>query len=151
MLHIFVDADACPVKQEIYRVAGRYGLGTTLVANSWMQVPLDETIALVVVQDGFDAADDWIAERAGPGHVVITTDIPLAARCLERGAEVLSPTGRPFTSDNIGDALATRELLSELRQTGAVAGGPAPFTPKDRSRFLQELDRMVQGIRRRAT
>lgn len=148
-MHIFVDADACPVKPEIYRVARRYGLRVTLVANSWMQVPLDEKVTLEVVGGGLDSADDWIAEQASTGDIVITADIPLAARCLENGAEALGPTGRPFTEDNIGDALATRELLAELRQTGSVSGGPPPFSAKDRSRFLQELDRIIQQIRRR--
>ncbi len=150
MLTIFVDADACPVKPEIYRVAQRYGLPVQVVANSWMRVPLDEAITLHVVSAGLDVADDWIAERATPGDIVITADIPLAARCLERGAEVLGPTGRPFTDDNIGSALATRELLEELRQTGEATGGPPPFAPKDRSRFLQELDRVIHKVRRTA-
>ena len=145
---IYVDADACPVKTEVYRVAGRYGLRVALVANSWMRVPLDERISLEVVAGDLDAADDWIAERATRGDIVITADIPLAARCLEAGAEVLGPSGRPFTEDNIGAALATRELLSELRQTGDATGGPAPFSPKDRSRFLQELDRVIHKLRR---
>lgn len=150
MLEIFIDADACPVKDEVYRVARRHGLRVRVVANSWMHVPLDEAIALTVVDSGMDAADDWIAAQTTAGDIVITADIPLAARCLEAGAEVIGPTGRPFTEDNIAEALATRELLAELRQTGAVTGGPAPFTPKDRSRFLQELDRVIHKIRRRS-
>ncbi len=150
LLNIYVDADACPVKDEVYRVAKRYRLPVTLVANSWMRVPLDEAVSLEVVNAELDAADDWIAEHATPGDIVITTDIPLAARCLEAGAEVLGPAGRPFTEDNIGGALATRELLAELRQTGDAFGGPPPFAPKDRSRFLQELDRLIHKVLRLA-
>ena len=115
MLHIFVDADACPVKQEVYRVAGRYQLDVTLVANSWMRVPNESWIVLEVVGGGFDAADDWIVEHVQPQDVVITADIPLASRCLKAGARVIGSTGKPFTDNNIGDAVATRDLLSELR------------------------------------
>lgn len=147
-LHLYVDADACPVKPEIYRVAERYTLGVTLVAASWMRIPPDPRVTLEVVAEGFDAADDWIATRAGPGDVVITADIPLAARCLAAGARVLGPTGRPFTEANIGDVLATRNLLAELRGAGMETGGPAPFEPADRSRFLQALDREIQDLRK---
>ena len=147
--HVFVDADACPVKPEIFRVAERYGLRVTLVAASAMRVPPDERITMHVVEHGFDAADDWIAERAGPASIVITADIPLAARCLERGAIVLGHTGSPFTEANIGDTLATRDLLATLRGAGEVTGGPAPFGPRDRSRFLQALDQAVHAVRRR--
>lgn len=149
MLEIYIDADACPVKQEVYKVAKRYRLRVTVVANSWMRTPLDERITLKVVEADMDAADDWIAERAGGGDIVITADIPLASRCLEVGAEVLGPSGRPFTEDNISDALATRELLADLRESGTITGGPPPFEAKDRSRFLQELDRMIHKVRRR--
>jgi uncharacterized protein YaiI (UPF0178 family) len=148
VLDIYVDADACPVKNEVYRVAGRYGLEVIVVANSWMRVPDDPRISIEVVTDGFDAADDWIAERAGTGDIVITADIPLAARCLEVGARVLGPTGRPFDAENIGAALATRELLADLRAGGEFAGGPPPLEKRDRSRFLQRLDEEVQTIRR---
>jgi uncharacterized protein YaiI (UPF0178 family) len=149
LLHIFVDADACPVKDEVYRVAQRCGLAVTLVANSWMRHPKDTVIHLEVVKDGFDAADDWIAEHAGRHDIVITADIPLAGRCLAKGARVLGPNGRPFTEDNIGSALATRELLSGLRDLGEIGGGPQPFSKRDRSQFLQELDKMIQAIRKK--
>ncbi len=149
MLHIFVDADACPVKQEVYRVASRYRLEVTLVANSWMRVPNERWIALEVVEDGFDAADDWIVERVQPYDIVVTADIPLASRCLKEGARVIGPTGKPFTEDNIGQAVATRDLLSELRGAGEITGGPPPLKKSDRSRFLQQLDDVIQSIRRK--
>jgi uncharacterized protein len=147
-LRIYVDADACPVKQEVYRVAQRYGLGVTLVAGSWMRIPSGADIALEIVDQGFDAADDWIVAHVGADDIVITADIPLAARCLERGAYVLGTTGRPFTEANIGDALATRNLLSELRSAGIESGGPAPFDSRDRSCFMQALDRAIHALRR---
>lgn len=149
MLNIYVDADACPVKEEVYRVAERYDLDVNVVANSRMRVPYENRIRLKVVGDGFDAADDWIAENVERDDIVITADIPLAARCLEKGATVIGSGGRPFTEDNIGDAMASRELLSELRETGEITGGPPPFAKKDRSRFLQRLDEAVHAIRRR--
>jgi len=148
MLHIFVDADACPVKEEVYRVAGRYGLAVTLVANSAMRVPLDARVELVIVGEGLDVADDWIAAHAGEGDIVITGDIPLAARCLAQGARALGTTGKAFTEDNVGDALATRELMADLRGAGAITGGPPPFQKKDSSRFLQALDSIVQQLKR---
>lgn len=148
MLEILVDADACPVKEEVYRVARRYGLRVRLVANSWMRVPGDELVEMVVVPGDFDAADDWIAEHAGAGDIVISEDIPLASRCLKNGAHVLAPRGRVFTEDTIGDALAARELMSQLRDMGAVAGGPAPIGKRDRSAFLQKLDEIVRTVRR---
>lgn len=147
--HIFVDADACPVKQEVYRVARRYRLAVTLVANSWMRVPREPGIALEVVANGFDAADDWIAEHAQPDDIVITADIPLASRCLQQGAHVIGSTGKPFTPDNIGQAVATRDLLSELRGAGEMTGGPPPMEKRDRARFLQQLDEVIQAVRRR--
>lgn len=147
MLHIFVDADACPVKPEVYRVAQRYKLSVTLVAGARMRIPEGVDIALKVVGLGMDAADDWIVEHMEGGDIVITADIPLAARCVARGAYVLGPTGKPFSEDNIGSALATRNLLSELREWGEVTGGPPPFNKRDRSRFLQSLDRAVNEIR----
>jgi uncharacterized protein len=149
MLRIYVDADACPVKPEVYRVAQRYGLGVSVVSNARMRIPDEPGIELVVVADGFDAADDWIVEHAGADDIVISADIPLASRCLAKGAHVLGPTGRPFTEDNIGDAVASRELLSGLRASGDITGGPPPFHERDRSRFLQSLDAIVQGIRAR--
>jgi hypothetical protein len=136
------------VKEEVYRVAQRYDLGVTLVAGSWMRIPSGPDFVLEVVDQGFDAADDWIVARVAPDDLVITADIPLAARCLEQGAYVLGPTGRPFTESNIGDALATRNLLSEMRGAGLEAGGPPPFDSRDRSRFLQALDRAIHALRR---
>jgi uncharacterized protein YaiI (UPF0178 family) len=147
LLHIFVDADACPVKQEVYHVASRYGLKVTLVANSWMRIPNESWIALEVVKDGFDAADDWIVEQVHPNDIVVTADILLASRCLKKGARVMGTTGKPFTEDNIGSAVATRDLLSELRGAGEITGGPPPFKKRDRSRFLQQLDELIQSIR----
>jgi uncharacterized protein YaiI (UPF0178 family) len=147
MLTIYVDADACPVKDEVYRVARRYALPVKVVANAPLRVPADPLVELVV-RPGFGAADDWIAEQAGPGDVVVTADIPLAARCLAKGARVLSPKGQPFTDNDIGAALAMRDLMDELRQGGAVTGGPAPMTAKDRSRFLSKLDEAVNAVRR---
>lgn len=148
MLHIFVDADACPVKQEVYRVAGRYDLAVTLVANTWMRLPDNPRISLEVVGDDLDAADDWIVEHAEPHDIVVTADILLASRCIKEGAQVIGTTGKPFTDDNIGDAVATRDLLSQMREAGAVTGGPAPLQKRDRSRFLQQLDNVVQAIKR---
>ena len=148
MLHIFVDADACPVKREVYRVASRCGLDVTLVANAWMRVPDEQWIVLEVVEDGFDAADDWIVEHVRSHDIVVTADIPLASRCLKAGARVIGATGKPFTEDNIGEAVATRDLLSDLRDTGEITGGPPPLTKRDRSHFLQQLDAVIQSIRR---
>lgn len=148
MLHVYVDADACAVKQEVYRVAGRYHLGVTVVANSWMRIPVEPRIALQVVGEGLDAADDWIVEHVQADDIVITADIPLAGRCLKAGARVIGPTGRPFTEENIGHAVATRNLLSDLRGAGETTGGPPPLSQQDRSRFLQQLDQVIQSIRR---
>ncbi len=147
MLTIYIDADACPVKEETYKVARRYGMQVKVVANAPLRVPGDPLVELVV-RTGFGAADDWIAEQAGPGDIVVTADIPLAARGLEKGARVLSPKGRAFTESDIGDALATRELTDTLRQCGVATGGPAPMTPKDRSRFLSKLDDTINAVRR---
>lgn len=146
MLHIFVDADACPVKSEVYKVAKRYGLKVTLVAASWMRTPESGRIVLEVVGEGLDVADDWIAEHAGIDDIVITADVPLADRCVKKGAYVLGPKGKPFTEDNIGSALATRNLLAELREMGEMRGGPAPFARKDRSLFLQQLDQAINAL-----
>jgi uncharacterized protein YaiI (UPF0178 family) len=148
-MHIYVDADACPVKQEVYRVAKRYRLDVTLVANSWMRVPEERWLRLEVVGEGFDEADDWIVEHVQPDDIVVTADIPLASRCIKEGASVIGTTGKPFTEDNIGSALATRDLLSELRGAGEITGGPAPLQKRDRSRFLQTLDEVIQSIRRK--
>ncbi len=149
MLHIFVDADACPVKEEVFRVARRYGLDVTLVANSWMRTPDEPWIALEVVGGGFDEADDWIVAEVQPDDIVITADIPLASRALKEGALVIGPTGKPFTDANIGEVVATRDLLADLRGAGEIMGGPPPLRKADRSRFLQALDEAVQSIRRR--
>ncbi|MGP0067438.1 MAG: YaiI/YqxD family protein [Isosphaeraceae bacterium] len=145
---IYVDADACPVKEEVYRVARRYGMKVYVVANAPIRVPADELIELVVVKGRLDAADDWIAERVEIGDIVITTDIPLADRCLHRHSRVLSPKGNAFTEGAIGDAVATRALLDMLRQSGEFTGGPAPFAKSDRSRFLAKLDELVHASRR---
>jgi uncharacterized protein YaiI (UPF0178 family) len=148
--HIFIDADACPVKEEVYRVAARYGLKVFVVANSFIRTPRDASIELVSVGQGFDAADDWIAERATPQDIVITSDIPLAGRCLKAGAVVVAPNGKPFTESSIGMALAMRELMSDLRAMGEAKGGPPPFSPRDRSAFLSALDEAVMRLRRTA-
>ncbi len=149
MLRIFVDADACPVKQEVARVAQRYSLKVTFVANARMRIPELPGAELVVVADHLDAADDWIVDHAEAQDIVITTDIPLAARSVDRGARVIDPSGRIYTEENVGHALATRNLLADLREGGAeFLGGPPPFQNKDRSRFLQSLDQVVQQIRR---
>jgi uncharacterized protein YaiI (UPF0178 family) len=145
---VYVDGDACPVKDEVYRVAARYGLKTWVVANGWMRVPDSPLIELVTVTDGLDVADDWIVERAVVGDVVITSDIPLADRCVKRGARVIAPNGRPFTEASIGNDLATRNLMTELRDTGQIRGGGRPFSKQDRSRFLGALDTAIQAIRR---
>jgi len=147
LLTILVDADACPVKEEVYRVARRYRLRVRVVANAPLRVPSDPLIELVVCP-GFGAADDWIAEQAGPGDILVTADIPLAARCVEKGARVLDPKGRVFTEEDIGEALATRDLMDQLRQGGAITGGPSAMTPRDRSRFLSRLDESVNAVRR---
>jgi uncharacterized protein YaiI (UPF0178 family) len=149
LLDIFVDADGCPVKQEVYGVAKRYGLKVTVVSNSWMRTPPAEWLELVVVEGQFDAVDDWIVAHVGEDDIVISGDIPLASRCLKKGALVLGLKGRMFTEDNIGEALASRELLSHLRELGTITGGPAPFEKRDRSRFLQRLDEAIQSVRRR--
>jgi uncharacterized protein YaiI (UPF0178 family) len=145
----YIDADACPVKEEVYRVASRYAIPVVLVANSRMRVPEVSAVKLVLVAGGqLDSADDWIAERAGERDIVVTADIPLASRCVAAGARVLDPRGRVYTEESVGDALATRNLMSQLREVGAVTGGPAPQAKRDRSLFLQKLDELVQQIRR---
>ena len=149
MLHIFVDADGCPVKKEIYKVATRYGLEVTLVSNSWMRTPKEDWLDLVVVEEGIDAADDWIVEHVAEDDIVVSGDIPLAARCLKKGALVIGLRGKPFTEENIGDALATRDLMSHLRTLGTATSGPEAFQKRDRSLFLQCLDETIQGVRRR--
>jgi hypothetical protein len=149
MLHIFVDADGCPVKDEVYRVARRHGLNATVVANARMRIPEEDRFTLVVVGDRLDAADNWIAEHAERDDIVVSADIPLASRCLQKGAVAIDQRGGEFTEDNIGTALASRELSSHLRDLGNITGGPRPFSDRDRSRFLHRLDEAIRGIRRR--
>ena len=144
---MYVDADACPVKPEVLKVAERHQLRVVLVANSWMQAPRGQRIRMHVVPGSFDAADDWIVQHVAQDDIVITSDIPLASRCLHAGARILAPSGKQFSNDNIGNALATRELLANLRAYG-VGGGPPPFGPKDRSRFLERLELVVREATR---
>jgi uncharacterized protein YaiI (UPF0178 family) len=148
-IQIYLDADACPVKDEAYRVALRYGLTTHVVSNAFMMVPSHPLIARVVVDAGPDVADDWIAERAAGGDIVVTQDIPLAERALAKGAYALAPNGRAFTRDSIGSAMAQRAIMEQIRATGAITGGPKPFERADRSRFLQALDETIVRERRR--
>jgi uncharacterized protein YaiI (UPF0178 family) len=145
---IYIDADACPVKEEVYKVAGRYSVNVCVVANSRMKTPLDGRVTLKMVPGGFDGTDDWIADQAGPGDIVVTSDIPLAARCIRSGARVLGTRGEEFTEAGIGDALAMRALKDHLRQTGKITGGPAPMDRKSRSRFLSTLDEIINAVGR---
>ncbi len=145
VITLFVDADACPVKDEVYRVARRYRLPVRVVANARLRVPLDPLLQMVVVTGHFDAADDWIVEHIEAGDIAVTADIPLAARCLAKGARVLDGKGKVYSEESIGDALATRELMAYLRDLGEVGGGPAPYDARDRSRFLQYLDDLIQA------
>jgi hypothetical protein len=147
-IEILVDADACPVKDEVYRVAARHGLKTTVVANSYINVPRDPLIERVVVGSRLDEADDWIAERARRGVIVITADVPLAARAVKAGADAIAPNGKAFTPDSIGMALATRDLMHDLRSAGQVTSGPRPFSPRDRSAFLSALDLAIVRLKR---
>jgi uncharacterized protein YaiI (UPF0178 family) len=145
---IYVDADACPVKDEVVRVADRHGLPVHFVANAWMRLPDGADVNRMIVAEGPDAADDWIATQITAGDIAITADIPLASRCLKAGARVIGPTGKPFTSASIGMALAMRDLQQHLRETGESRGFNAAFTRADRSRFLQALEEAVQAIKR---
>jgi len=154
-ISIFIDADACPVKQEIYRVAERHArngtaLRVAVVSNSPIAVPRDmgDLLQRVVVGAGMDEADNWIAERAKRGDIVVTADVPLASRCVKAGAEVIAPNGKPFTTDSIGMTLATRNLMDSLRSAGEITGGPKPFSPRDRSEFLSALDRAIVRLTR---
>lgn len=149
MTKIYVDADGCPVKNEVYRVAERYGLSVVLVANQRLNLPKHSLLEMVVVTGAFDAADDWIVENSKADDIVVTTDILLADRCVKKSVRVLGPKGVEFTSDNIGSAVATRELMQELRQSGEIHGGPAPMDKKARSRFLAKLDEIIQSLKRR--
>ena len=150
-MRILVDADACPVKDEVYKVAWRHEVPVTIVSNSWLRVPQHPLIVRQVVSDGFDAADDWIAEHSGPDTVVVTADILLADRALKAGARVLAPGGKPFTTSSIGAAIATRAIMADLRAGGEQIGGPRPFAPADRSNFLQALDRELVALKRSLT
>ncbi len=148
---IYVDADACPVKDEIYRVALRHKLAVSVVAGNFIRVPQDPLIERVAAGSGMDAADNWIAERAGDGDIVITADIPLASRCVKAGADVIAPNGKPFTEQSIGMTLAMRNLMTDLRSSGEITGGPRSFSPRDRSAFLSALDTAIRRIQRRRT
>ena len=146
---IYVDADACPVKDEIYRVAIRLGVPVSVVAGNFIRVPQDPLIERVAAGSGMDAADDWIAERARSGDVVITSDIPLASRCVKLGADVIAPNGKPFSEESIGMTLAMRNLMTDLRSSGEITGGPKSFSPRDRSAFISALDQTIRRIQRR--
>lgn len=146
---IYVDADACPVKDEVYRVAIRLGVPVSVVAGNFIRVPQDPLIERVAAGAAQDAADDWIVERARPGDVVITSDIPLASRCVKLGAEVIAPNGKPFSEESIGMTLAVRNLMTDLRSSGEITGGPKSFSPRDRSSFISALDQAIRRIRRR--
>ncbi|THD78792.1 MAG: YaiI/YqxD family protein [Phenylobacterium sp.] len=148
-MRIFIDADACPVKDEVYKVAARYGLKTFVVSNGFIRTPLTPTIEFVMVDAGPDIADDWIADAAEPGDIVVTNDIPLADRALKKDACAIAPNGRLFTADSIGQALAGRAISEHIRSTGEITGGPKPFERADRSRFLQALDEAVNRERRK--
>jgi uncharacterized protein YaiI (UPF0178 family) len=148
VLRIYIDADACAVKEETYRVAKRHALIVIVVANQWMNMPNDPTIRLEVVDDGFDAADNWIVEQVGPGDIVITEDIPLASRSIGKGARVLTGRGTIYDEQSIGSALAQRELMQYLRDAGTIKGGQKPMQPKDRAAFMQELEKLVHSVRK---
>jgi uncharacterized protein YaiI (UPF0178 family) len=148
---IYVDADACPVKDEIYRVADRHGWPVSVVAGQFIRVPQHPLIERIAAGSAMDAADDWIAARAQPGDIVITADVPLASRCVKAGAEVLAPNGRAFTPDSIGMTLAVRNLMTDLRESGEVTGGPRSFSPRDRSAFLSALDQTIRRVQRRTS
>src|SRR6202040_3595143 len=150
-IRIYVDADACPVKDEIYRVALRHGLPVSVVAGNFIRIPRDPLIERIAAGSAMDAADDWIAERAGKGDIVITSDIPLANRCVNAGAEVIAPNGKPFTEASIGMTLAVRNLMTDLRSSGEVTGGPKSFAPRDRSAFLSALDQTIRRVQRQRT
>jgi len=149
MLDVYVDGDACPVKDQVYRVALRHDLKVYVVSDGPLRAQAPGRVEFIRVRQGYNAADDWIAERAGEGDIAVTSDIPLADRCLKKGARVVAPNGREFTEDSIGEAMARRELMDQLRQMGAVTGGPPPFVPADRSRFLARLEETIQAIRRK--
>ena len=147
-LNIYVDADACPVKEEVFRVAERHSIRVYLVSNNWYRGPENPLVHKVTVEKDPDAADDWIAEQVISGDIVITSDIPLAARCIEKGAKALRPNGKLLSQDAIGIAIAMRDLSAHLRETGKITGGPAPFTKRDRSRFSDNLETTIQAAKR---
>lgn len=151
MLNIYIDADGSPVKEETYKVAARYQLKVFVVANKRINIPLHPSIEMIVVPQGADEADNWIAENIQENDICIATDIPLADRCLKKGARVLGARGDEFTEDMIGEAMATRELMKHLRELGEVGGGPAAFSQRDRSQFLSSLDRIIQSIKRKTS
>ena len=148
-MRIFIDGDGCAVKEETYRVAERYQIHVTVVANKWMNGPVSPLIEMKVVAHGFDAADDWIVETSEKGDIVVTADILLADRCVKKGVRVLGPKGEEFTEDNVGSAVANRELMQNLRHMGEMRGGPAPMDKKDRSRFLGKLDQIIQSLKKK--
>jgi uncharacterized protein YaiI (UPF0178 family) len=145
LIKIYIDADGCPVKDEVYRVARRYALKVYLVSNRVIRIPEEELFELVIVKGQFDATDDWIVEHVSANDIAVSADIPLAARCLAKGARVLDPKGRIFTQESIGGVLANRDLMAHLRDLGNFTGGPGPFAKRDRSRFLQNLDSLIQA------
>ena len=149
MTKIYIDADGCPVKEEVYKVAERYKIAVVLVANKALNLPLNPLLKMVVVSGGFDAADDWIVENAQPNDIVVTTDILLADRCVKKAVRTLSPKGAEFTEDNVGSAVASRELMQNLRHMGEMRGGPSPMDKKARSQFLSKLDQIIQSLKRR--
>ncbi|NEW89220.1 YaiI/YqxD family protein [Rhodopseudomonas sp. WA056] len=149
LTRIYVDADACPVKDEVYKVAERHHVPVTVVAGGFIRVPQHPLIERVAAGSGMDAADDWIAERVKPGDIVVTADVPLASRCVKAGAEVLAPNGKPFSEQSIGMTLAVRNLMTDLRSSGEITGGPRAFSPRDRSTFLSALDSAIRRIARR--
>ena len=148
MLTIYIDADACPVKEETYKVAARYQLKVLVIANQWMQIPLDSRIEMIVVEGGFDSADDWIVEKIGAHDILITSDLLLADRCLKKKARVLGSKGKELDEENIGNVLGSRELMAHLRDLGTKGTGPAPMTKGDRSQFLSKLDQIIQSLRK---
>ena len=148
-MQIYIDADGCPVKDEVYKVAARYKIKVFVVANKYLNVPIDPLIEMMVVPKNFDAVDDWIVERAADHDIVVTADILLADRCVKKAVRVVGPNGHEFTEDNIGSAVANRELMQNLRHMGEARGGPAPMDKKQRSRFLATLDQVIQSLRRK--
>ena len=148
MLNIYIDADACPVKDETYKVASRYGFKVFVVANQWMQIPLDSLIEMIVVEGGFDSADDWIVQNIKANDILITSDLLLADRCLKKKARVVGSKGKELDEENIGNVLGSRELMSHLRDLGSKGTGPAPMTKADRSQFLSKLDQIIQSVKK---